>query len=164
MLRTGIQDASYATALGAFAMLRFRFSITSLFVLQAAVLFVFIITSWLGILQLHYPRVIDNDPLLSPVKVLSVSGNTLLLEDGRTLLVTANREPLGEVVQKSAFRVDVESEGDGVLLYAKHRGWLCGTPWVGLIEIPLIADDVPINRREFIGLARVAVRSVDDDM
>lgn len=86
-------------------------TIKSLFVLQAAVLVILIVASWLRIIQFHYPRAVENDPLLFPVKVQSVSGNTLVLEDGRTLQVETYDEPLDQIIQQSDFQVDVESDG-----------------------------------------------------
>lgn len=59
------------------------------------------------------------------------------------------------MLKESDYRVDLHYfSGTEVEIYAKHRGWICGTPWTALIEIPLIADNVPINRRELIGFAR----------
>jgi hypothetical protein len=141
-------------------MKRFQFSIKWLFALQAAVLLLLSIACSLRIIQFHYPRAVDNDPLLSPVVVESVSGNTIVLQDGRTLHVEAYDEPLDQIIQESEFRVDVESAGDdsNLVIFAKRRGWICGTPWTGLIEIPLIADDVPINSREPIGTAKIVSR------
>ncbi len=136
-------------------MWRFR-SIKWLFILQAAVLLFLVIASPLGIVQFHYPRGVENDPLLAPVKVRSVVGDTLVLEDGRTFEVSSfGFKSLKEMVEGSDFRVDLEysSEMQDAWVFAKSRGWICGTPWQGLITIPLIADLVPINRREPIGLA-----------
>ncbi|MFM7562329.1 MAG: hypothetical protein ACKO81_04755 [Planctomycetota bacterium] len=52
--------------------------------------------------------------------------------------------------------VDVEVDAATLdsRLYAKRRGWICGTPWqTGILQIPLIPDDVPINHRQLIGIA-----------
>ena len=113
------------------------------------------LASSMRIVQFHYPRAVDNDPLLAPVLVKSVDGNMLILEDGRAFLVSPNPDfgPLAEIIEGSESQVDIGSDEDGVVIFAKHRGWLCGTPWTGLIEIPLIPDDVPLNRRAPIGRA-----------
>jgi hypothetical protein len=132
-------------------------SIKWLFALQAAVFVLLIGASELQILQLHYPRVVENDPLLAPQRVRAVSGDVITLDDGCELRVDSSGKPLYEIIQSSDFLVDLESYDDEsrVMVFAKCRGWLCGTPWCGLIQIPLIADNVPINRREPIGFAHI---------
>ena len=138
-------------------------SIKSLFVLQAAVLMLLIVASHLRILQLHYPHAVENDPLLSPFRVRTISGNMLTLEDGRVLHLETSGEPLDQIIRRSDFQVDLEPGGEEscAVVYAKRRGWICGTPWCGLIEIPLIADNVPINHREPIGFARIVGRDAE---
>lgn len=138
-------------------MKRFR-STKSLFVLRAAaVLVVVFVASSLRIIQLHYPREVENNPLLDPIKVQSVSGSTLLLEDGRTFHMHTFDEPLEKIIEESGFLVDVDTAAGEAysMIYVKRRGFItCGLPWTGVIEIPLIPDDVPRNHRELLGLAR----------
>ncbi len=121
----------------------------------------FVVGPIFGIIQFHYPRAVENDPLRSPIKVLSVSGNTLVLDDGRTFRVEVYDKPLDEIVRESHFRVDMESESDGsgTTIYAARRGWICGTPWAAMIQIPLFPDKVSINRREMIGTVHVVSQS-----
>ena len=136
--------------------MRFR-SIRSLFFLQAAIglsIVFFGFATSNRVVQFHYPRAIQNDPLLAPVAVRSVVGNTLHLADGRAIEIDTT-EPLDQLISRSDCRVDLEFEGTEVLVYINHRGWLCGTPWAALIEIPLIRDDVPINRRAPIGVGHL---------
>jgi hypothetical protein len=113
---------------------------------------------FLGVIQLHYPRAYENDPLRTPVQVESVSGFKLTLQDGRVLNVDTAEESLDRIIQESGYRVDIEPlpRSSHLVVYAKRRGWICGTPWLGVIEIPVIPDDVPINRRVQIGTATVA--------
>lgn len=107
----------------------------------------------LGVVGFRYPRVVENDPLLSPVLVAGVTGDRLMLDDGRVFKVIP-AENLADAIRESGNRVDVEQTGGETLIYVKRRGWLCGTPWAALVRIPLFADDVNINRRELLN-ARV---------
>ena len=122
-----------------------------------------VVGSWLHLIQFHYPRAVENDPLLSPVKVQSVEGNTLVLADGRTYEVLACGEPLDKMIQASEFQIDIEPLGEQseMMVYAKRRGWICGTPWVALIMIPLIPEDIPINNRAPIGMATMVAPYAD---
>jgi|GEM_PF-2533330 len=138
-----------------FAMKLFR-SIKSLFVFTASALVVLLVASYLQIIQFHYPRDVENNPLLSPVKVKAVDGKRLHLEDGRIYQIDTLDEPLDKLIEESGFMVDVEVDAATLdsRLYAKRRRWICGTPWkTGILQIPLIPDDVPINHRQLIGIA-----------
>jgi hypothetical protein len=129
--------------------------------LLAAMLLValFFGTNGCGLIGLHYPRAVENDPLLSPIRVLSAENNGLLhLEDGRVLRVdqVLQDDCVEEIVKASDNRVDVESDGSqGLVVFVKTRGWICGTPWARFVNFRLIPDDVPINRREPLGYATV---------
>ncbi len=113
---------------------------------------------WSGLLQITYFRAVDNDPLLAPVDVRLVEGNTFVLADGRKFTVDYWRdgESLEETIRLSDYRVDVEAiEGQDSIIYAKGRRFICGTAWAnGLIRIPLIPDDVYVNRRKMVGYAQ----------
>lgn len=115
------------------------------------------------ILQFHYPRSVQNDPLQSPVIVRSVIGNTLHLDDGRAIEVKTNA-PLDQLIARSDSRVDLEFDGSEIRVFVNAHGWLCGTPWTALIEIPLIRDDVPINRRELIGFGQLVDANSDAEL
>ena len=117
----------------------------------------------LGIIQLHYPRAFENDPLLTPVQVDSVSGFTLTLRDGRVFTVDTSEESLDKIIKESGYRVDLEPlpQSTHSIVYVKRRGWICGNSWLGVIHIPVIPDDVPINRRKQIGTATLADQGLD---
>jgi hypothetical protein len=114
-------------------------------------------TNFLGIVGFHYPRAVENDPLLAPVRVQAIDKERIVLEDGRVLRVVS--PPLIELSEKLAgsdIRIDVEEYQPGrVQVFVSERGWICGTPWVRLIEIPLIPDDIPINRRVPLAFAKL---------
>ena len=122
-----------------------------------------LVCCFLGIIQLHYPRVLENDPLLKPVDVQSVSGFTLTLRDGRVFTVDTSEESLERTIEESGYRVDIEPlpQSSHSFVYVKRRGWICGTPWLGVINIPVIPDDVPINRRKQIGTAALADQGLE---
>jgi hypothetical protein len=111
-----------------------------------------------GLVGLHYMRAVDNDPLVAPVRVLSVQKSTLRLEDGRALQVDhllRHDVPLRELIEASGNWVDVEPDGPQTLIvFVKTRRGICGTPWAQPVSIPLIPDNVPVNRREQIGTAK----------
>ena len=132
-------------------------SIKWLFALAPASIAFVYATSSLRLIQLHYPRVVENEPLLAPVKVESVTGDTLVLADGRILRVEVFHKPIDEYMTEPEFHIDLETIGDPsrTIVYVKQRGWLCGTPWVGIIKIPIIPDEVPINHRTSIGFAKI---------
>jgi hypothetical protein len=136
--------------------MRFR-SLKWLFVLQAAVLAFLVLGSSFGIIQLHYPRVIENSPLIAPVKVQSISASKLVLEDGRSFEVFyANYPDIALLIKESENLVDLHFySGTEVEIYVKQRGFICGNSWQGLIEIPLIADIVPRYHRDLVGLAKI---------
>ncbi len=108
-----------------------------------------------GFVSIHYPRIIENEPLRSPVQVVSVDGSRILLEDGR--VIEFEDEPLKgtweSTMNDTDHRVDVESGGDGkvMVVYGNQKGWICGTPWAQPICLPLIAEDVYRNRRSILG-------------
>ncbi len=87
------------------------------------------------------------------MNVRSVTDTQFTLEDGRTFDLVWCSEPLDEVMKKSEHRVDLEilDAQRVTVVYAKERQFVCGMPWSGLIEIPLIPDYVPRNRRIEIG-------------
>ena len=92
----------------------------------------------LGIIQLHYPRAFENDPLLTPVQVDSVSGFTLTLRDGRVFTVDTWEESLDQIIKESGDRVDLEPlpQSTQSIVYVKRRGWICGNSWPGVIVSP----------------------------
>jgi hypothetical protein len=136
-----------------------RYRLRTLFIWQAIFVILLILASALNIVQFHYPRIIESDPLLAPIRVVSATGNTLTLADGRRLAVQTD-EPLDEALKVSDFRIDIEpTVGREFALHVKRRGWICGTPYMSLITIPLIPDDVSINHRGFLGTARLVATS-----
>jgi len=135
--------------------MRFR-SIKWLFILQAAVLAILVFGSSVGIIQLHYPRVIENSPLIAPIKVQSFSASKLALEDGRSFDVFWTNHPdIALLIKESENLVDLHFySGTEVEIYVKQRRFICGNSWRGLIQIPLIADIVPRYHRDLVGLAK----------
>ncbi|QDU92660.1 hypothetical protein [Lignipirellula cremea] len=117
---------------------------------------VFLATDGLGVVGLHYARAVDNDPLLAPVRVVRAKKNRLELADGRVLRVESTSE-FDAWIKTSSDQVDLElhEETRYVTVFGKTRGWICGTPWIRLINIPLIPDDVPINRRQIIAYGEI---------
>lgn len=107
----------------------------------------------LKIIQLHYLHLVDNDPLIAPMNVRSVTDTQFTLEDGRTFDLVWCSEPLEKIMKESGYRVDLDiDDAQGVIaVYAKEPQFVCGMSWSGLIEIPLIPDYVSRNRRIEIG-------------
>jgi len=117
---------------------------------------------WLGermrIIGFHYPQVIETQPLNNPVTVVSLKGNVVTLQDGRTIaLHDFESDDFAAVLKESNNRLDLETQSGGteIDIYANRDGWICGTPWVCMIEIPIIPDPVYRNRRQFVGFGKV---------
>jgi hypothetical protein len=107
-----------------------------------------------GLIGFHYPRVIENEPLKDPHKVVRFEGTNLFLEDGAMIaLGPFGSERLGDQLKKANFEIDIERDADGSCsVLSRQPGWICGTPWTQPIRIPLIADTVYRNRRELIAI------------
>jgi hypothetical protein len=99
----------------------------------------------------HYPKVIEDEPLVNPVKIIKIDGSTLYLADGRTLILEDGfDDDWKSIFSQSDFYIDIDAfsdHGDAVI-YARQDGWICGTPWARPIRIPIIPDIVFKNRRE----------------
>jgi hypothetical protein len=133
-----------------------RYRLRTLFLIQALVLIVPILLSALGIVGFHYPRAIDNDPLVSPVGVRVVDAKRLVLDDGREFQFVDGLDE--SIFGDDSFgnRADLELQPDGLyVVYVERRGWICGTPWARMFNFDLIPDDVPINHRVPAGVARL---------
>lgn len=111
--------------------------------------------------RFHYSRLVEGDSPVLPFKVELIAGNTLQLEDGRRLYVYEkwDRRSLEEILKTGKGKIDIELR-DGktkevrIWGHMKRRGY-CGTPWAQLIVIPLIPDDIPINIKGPIGMAKI---------
>ena len=107
----------------------------------------------------HYPRGIDNDPLLEPYQVLSIQDQMLQLADGRIVVMDSASARLAELIKSSGGRVDLESgqDGKGVSIFVKSRFAQCGDPFANVrwlfppYRIPLFPVDYPLNFRDRIG-------------
>jgi hypothetical protein len=108
----------------------------------------------LRLVGFHYPVVVQNQPLLHPIKVSLFQGTNLLLQDGDVIaLDVAEASDISNTLSQSAFEVDIEGDRSGrAAIYGRRNGWICGTPWAQPIRIPLIRDIVYKNRRELIAV------------
>lgn len=129
------------------------------------IVFILFISGPIGLIDWHYPRRVDNDPLLAPVKVLDVDGNIISLEDGRRFAVTSinaslEAPTLMEAIDASNGEVEVVTYGADVDIFVKNKLWLCGTCRSrGLIKIPLFASEEHANGRNLIGeVSRVRLK------
>jgi|GEM_PF-3289335 hypothetical protein len=118
-------------------------------------------TDGFGLIGFRYPHAVENEPLKHPVRIVSQRGDRWTLADGRSIDVSSFRDPqeLTDRLRYSEMLVDVDAydeRADGLLeIYVKSRQFVCGVPWCRLINIPLIPDAVPKNRRESIGCGRI---------
>lgn len=111
-----------------------------------------IVTGFVGI---HYPRVIENQPLRNPIAVAKVEGSRITLFDGR-ILELEDAAPTGswEEFFSTGSKIEIEENGpDEVTIWGNKPGWICGTPWARPLRIPLIEDRVYRNRREILCFA-----------
>ena len=135
-------------------MLAMKKAIIALSVVLLLTVCAFVCASMIGVVGFHYPRVIPNEPLRQPQKVISVQGTNLFLESGTIIAIdTLEASDISNKLHQSGFEIDVEdSSGGPVAIYARQDGWVCGTPWAQPIRIPLIPDTTYRNRRELIAL------------
>ena len=118
---------------------------------------IFILGILSGLIGIHYPHVVENQPLESPIKVVRIDGQNLTLSDGRVIIID---EETGRnwraVLSESDNMIDVEEHDDGLVeVYGRQNGWICGNPWVQPIRIPIIRDTVYKNRRELIAIGKL---------
>ena len=115
-----------------------------------------------GHISFHYLRAVNNDPMLAPVRVVSVQGNDLHLEDGRVIHVHDAGQSLDQAIKASENRIDIEPKRgtDELIVFGRERGMICRSPYSGkLLTIPLIAETVELNRRAIIGFGRLVQAS-----
>jgi hypothetical protein len=108
----------------------------------------------IGVVGFRYPKVIQNEPLKHPQKVVRVEGTDLVLQNGRTVRVEGiDHSEITNKLAQAAFEVDLEGGDEGaVSIWARQSGWICGTPWAQPIRLPLIPDRVYRNRKQLIAL------------
>ena len=111
----------------------------------------------------HYSRGVDNDPLKSPVRVISIDGNRLLLGDGRSVFVRSEIGRLSEVVEVSDYQIDIELDDKAIAtVFVKSELAGCGDPFYMVrklfppYQIRLIPKDFPLNFRERVGSGRIS--------
>jgi hypothetical protein len=110
-----------------------------------------------GIVGIHYPKQFDNQPLRNPLKIVSVDGSVITLEDDRTIEfpVMACEVSWETLARQANYLVEVESVPDGrgqVHVWFSVPDPIPATRWKEPIRIPLIADFIPANRRELFGI------------
>ncbi|MCY2987209.1 MAG: hypothetical protein NTY19_04985 [Planctomycetota bacterium] len=96
--------------------------------------------------------------MLAPVRVVSVQGDDLHLEDGRVIHVHDAGQSLDQAVKACENRIDVEPKRgtDELIVFGRQRGMICRGPYSGkLLTIPLIADEFQLNSRGIIGFGRL---------
>ncbi len=111
----------------------------------------------------HYPHGVDNDPLKSPVRVISVQRSLLLLEDGRNVLVQSEVGRLSDLIEASGNRIDIELDDNTgtATVFVKSELAGCGDPFIMVrmlfppYQKPLIPDDFPLNYRRRVGSGRL---------
>jgi hypothetical protein len=109
-----------------------------------------------GVLGFHYPRLIENQALEHPIKVTSLDGTVMTLEDGRRIdFEYFLGDDLKAALEDSDYQVDIEKDvencGPEITIYCNSPRFVCGTPWAQPIRIPLIPCDIPRNIREMMG-------------
>jgi len=111
-----------------------------------------------GVISLRYRQIIEDEPLKSPVKVVDIDGDRLILEDARTMEFEnwmAAKGTIAETLSQSNFQVDLEPFRDGTYaVWARQDGWICGTGWQQPIVIPIFKVTEYRDRRQPVGRAR----------
>jgi hypothetical protein len=105
-----------------------------------------------GIIGFSYPRLIDNQALENPIEVTSLDGTIMTLEDGRRIdFEYFLGDDLKAALEDSNYQVDIEHDGDQLVIFLSMPTFVCGTPWAQPIRIPLMPCDIPRNRRQMAG-------------
>ena len=120
----------------------------------AFILVVIVIAFILGLVGFTYPRVVRDEPLHHPLRVVKIEGTNIVLESGRLIALEGmTAADITNKLQQSDFHVDVEpGHGGSVAIWARQTGWICGTPWAQPIRIPLVPVTVHKNRRKLIAV------------
>lgn len=102
----------------------------------------------------HYLEIVENDPLISPTRVVAVRGDIVELEDGRFYELLQGADRLADFAADPDLYIDLEPPESAMpTVFVKRRQVICGTPWARPIRIPIIADRLPANTRDFAGNA-----------
>jgi len=108
-----------------------------------------------GVVGFRYLVVENNDPLFSPVTVVSVSDKQVALSNGLILEIGALwDDPNGRLV-KVGERVDLDETSPGrFTLFVSHPVAISNAPWAHKIPLRIIPVRVPGNVREEAGYGR----------
>ncbi len=117
----------------------------------------------LPLFEFHYTRYINNDPLISPSVVVSIQGNLMRLEDGRSVILDTRSGVVNDLVSSLSNRVDLEiaQNGEDVTIFVDEQYAFCGDPFVMVrwlfppYRIPLFPDDRPLNYRKSVGTGKL---------
>lgn len=117
----------------------------------------------LPLFEFHYTRYIDNDPLISPSVVVSIQGNLMRLEDGRSVILDTRSGVVNDRVSSLSNRVDLEiaQNGEDVTIFVDEQYAFCGDPFVMVrwlfppYRIPLFPVDRPLNYRGRVGTGKL---------
>jgi hypothetical protein len=93
-----------------------------------------------GILSIFYRYPVDNDPLSSPIEVIELDDDRIVLADGRTIRMYLGAAPYWINDKEAGRRVDVEVESTNrVTVFGKKRIFYCGVgdPFVVIPVIPI---------------------------
>ena len=119
-----------------------------------------------GLIGVHYPRLIENDPLMKSIEVLEVSGSLVTLTDGRIYQWTdPGTRPTDDGFLFPGKRIDLEEWGPGeVVFFGTRRISRIGGAWGGFVEplqIPLIPYDLDRYHRKLLGFGRLYNPSIN---
>ncbi|MGC4015604.1 MAG: hypothetical protein QM755_13950 [Luteolibacter sp.] len=109
-----------------------------------------------GLIRITYPKIVNNPVLSHPIQVTAVSGDQITLVDGRVLKVESMGPELTKAMSESRNEVELQPspyEPGEYQIYGRKRRFICGTPWAGLINIPIIPCKIDGNERTLIGFA-----------
>ena len=103
-------------------------------------------------ITIFYRKPVPNEPLNHPVDVKEISGDKLILADGRVIFMGYLDTGTEQTLRDSRFQVDVEPEqSDFVAVYVRQRTFICGTH-APRIVLPLVPRHYPAYQRRMLGL------------
>ncbi len=121
-------------------------------VICLALISIFTLGSFIGIVGFKYPVVEENEPIKNPFIIKSWDGNLFVLNDGRTFSFVDHAPISKKAIMAPGSAVQIDESAGGICqISALHKGWVCGTPWAQLIRIPLIKQVVYRNKLYLVG-------------
>jgi hypothetical protein len=89
---------------------------------------------------IHYPKWDGDAPMPDAEEITSRSATTLVLKGGKVVRLDPTAHPLESATRAKLSVGDLVKIDETGMLYCRQEMFRCGTPYVALINIPIIED------------------------